>query len=205
MLSYPPPNRQSLASFDQVTRPPPTPPLTHPPTHPPPKNASAPLGHPDARWPDIPVPQVRPIQYLVACKNRNDPCLATWSNAASPGVGFSAVAILGGGWPPPMAHRDYAGNIRSPHDDTPLCHQWQVILHTSDIVGRFDAFFRPSHSVSYQIYTGFYCVLFSLHTQLFILGFLLLLTRWKWSIYRICVWQLPNRNRAQSSVTCGYA
>ena len=107
--------------------------------------------------------------------------------------------------PPPMAHRDYAGNIRSPHDDTPLCHQWQVILHTSDIVGRFDAFYRPSHSVSYQIYTGFYCVLFSLHTQLFILGFLLLLTRWKWSIYRICVWQLPNRNRAQSSVTCGYA
>ena len=78
--------------------------------------------------------------------------------------------------PPPMAHRDYAGNIRSPHDDTPLCHQWQVILHTSDIVGRFDAFYRPSHSVSYQIYTGFYCVLFSLHTQLFILGFLLLLT-----------------------------
>ena len=31
-------------------------------------------------------------------KNRNDPCPATWSNVASPGVGFSAVAILGGGW-----------------------------------------------------------------------------------------------------------
>ena len=89
-----------------------------------------------------------------------------------------------------------AGNIRSPHDDTPLCHQWQVI-YTSDIVGRFDALYRPSHSVSYQTYTGFYCVLFSLHTQLFILGFLLLLTRWKWSIYRICEWLLPNRNRAQ--------
>ena len=81
---------------------------------------------------------------------------------------------------------NYAGNIRSPHDDTPLCHQRQVI-YTSDIVGRFDAFYRPSHSVSYQICTSFYCVLFSLHTHLFILGFLLLLTRWMWSIYRIWV------------------
>ena len=58
-----------------------------------------------------------------------------------------------------------------------------IYIYTSDIVGRFDAFYRSSHSVSYQIYTGFYCVLFSLHTQLFILGFLLLLTRWKWSKY----------------------
>ena len=31
-------------------------------------------------------------------KNRNDPCPATWSTAALPEVGVSAVAILGGGW-----------------------------------------------------------------------------------------------------------
>ena len=85
MLSHPPPNRQSPASFDQVTRLPP-------------KNASAPLGYPDAQWPDIPAPLVIPIRYMFADKNRNDPWPATWSKAPSPGVGFSAVAILGGGW-----------------------------------------------------------------------------------------------------------
>ena len=49
MLSHPPPNRQSPASFDQVTRLPP-------------KNASAPLGYADVQWPDIPAPQVSPIR-----------------------------------------------------------------------------------------------------------------------------------------------
>ena len=43
MLSHPPPNRQSPASFDQVTRLPQ-------------KKVSASLDHPDAQWPDIPAP-----------------------------------------------------------------------------------------------------------------------------------------------------
>ena len=85
MLSHPPPNRQSPASFDQVTCLPP-------------KNASAPLRYPDARWSDIPVPQVSPIRYMFACQKsqRSMPC--NMVKVASPGVGFSAVAILGGWW-----------------------------------------------------------------------------------------------------------
>ena len=55
---------QSPVSFDQVTRLPP-------------KNASAPLGHPDARWPTISISQVSYIQYLFACQKsqRNMPCI----------------------------------------------------------------------------------------------------------------------------------
>ena len=55
MLSHRPPNRQSPAPFNQVTRLPS-------------KNASAPQGYPDARSPDIPVPQVSPIRYMFTCQ-----------------------------------------------------------------------------------------------------------------------------------------
>ena len=72
MLSHLPPNRQSPASFDQVIRLPP-------------KNASAPLGLPDAWWLDIPVPQVNHIRHMFTCQK-------------SQRVGFFTVAILGGGW-----------------------------------------------------------------------------------------------------------
>ena len=63
VLSHPPPIPKSLASFDQVTRLPP-------------KNASAPLGYPDARWPAISVLQVSPTQYIFACQipERSMPC-----------------------------------------------------------------------------------------------------------------------------------
>ena len=116
MLSHPPPNRQSPASFDEVTRLPP-------------KHASAPLGYPEAWWTDIPVPQVSPIDTCLHAKNHNDPCPATWWKAASPGGRFSAVAMLGGGW------------LQSPASDGPpwfslleirLQRPWVQILHSAE-------------------------------------------------------------------------
>ena len=63
MLSNPPPVPQSHTSFDQVT-------------HLWPKNASALLGYPDARWPANSVSQVSHTQYLFACQKlqRSMPC-----------------------------------------------------------------------------------------------------------------------------------
>ena len=45
-------------------------------------------------------------------KNRNDPVPITWSKVAFPEVGFSAVAILGGGW------------LQSPASDGPPWNGW---------------------------------------------------------------------------------
>ena len=77
---------------------------------------SALLGHSDAWWPNITVSQVSPIQYLLACQKsqRSMPCYMV--KTASPGVGFSAVAILGGKW------------LQLPASDGPPCscnHVWR--------------------------------------------------------------------------------
>ena len=75
MLSHPPPNRQSPASFDKVTRLPP-------------KNSSAPPGYPDVRWSNIPVPQVNPIRHMFTCQKpqRSMPC-----NMVKSGLTWSRV------------------------------------------------------------------------------------------------------------------
>ena len=49
-------------------------------------------------------------------KNRNDPVPITWSKVAFPEVGFSAVAILGGGW------------LQSPASDGPPCIGLMLII-----------------------------------------------------------------------------
>ena len=127
MLSHPPPNRQSLASFDQVTRLPP-------------KNASAPLGYPDVQWPDIPAPQVSPIRYMFACQKSQ----RSMPKAASSGVGFSAVAILGGGW------------LQSPASDGP---PWLHKLQIHDMHHRF--IFQPNVWFEYGFINPMYLSLIS--------------------------------------------
>ena len=63
----------------------------------PPKNASAPWSAPGSRWPLLCDKLAISKTYLHA-KNRNDLRPTTLSKVPSPVVGFSAVAILGGGW-----------------------------------------------------------------------------------------------------------
>ena len=94
ILSHPTPNRQSRASFDQVTRLPPN-------------NASAPLGDPDARWPDIPISQVNPTRYMFACQKsqRSMPCNMvksglTWSRGfRRRHLGRRVIALTRLRWP----------------------------------------------------------------------------------------------------------
>ena len=102
MLSYPPPNRKSLASFDQVTRLPSKMRVL----------CSTILARGDRTflYHKLPV-----TDTCLHAKNHNDPCPATWSKAASPCVGFSAVAILGGGWllSPASDGPPWLGELRS--------------------------------------------------------------------------------------------
>ena len=62
------------------------------------KNAIGPCSGPGSRWLTTIVRQVSYIQYLLACQNHNDLRPITLSTVPFPEVGFSAVAILGGGW-----------------------------------------------------------------------------------------------------------
>ena len=56
-------------------------------------------------------------------KNRNDPVPITWSKVAFPEVGFSAVAILGGGW------------LQSPASDGPPCYwHMQTSLSVNELI-----------------------------------------------------------------------
>ena len=57
-------------------------------------------------------------------KNRNDPVPITWSKVALPAIGFSAVAILGGGW------------LQSPASDGPPCPLFHRGRETSSCPGR---------------------------------------------------------------------
>ena len=58
-------------------------------SHPlPPQNTSAPLGYPDARWPEIPVPQVSHVQYIFACQKWQ---LSMPSNMVKSGLTWSRV------------------------------------------------------------------------------------------------------------------
>ena len=82
------------------------PPLSHPPlsmwrhrvTCLPPKNASAPWGGSVSRWLAIIVRQVIYIRYLLACQKLQRSTPYNIVKMSLPEVGFSAVAILGGGW-----------------------------------------------------------------------------------------------------------
>ena len=75
----------------------------------PPKNASASWGGPGSLWLTIIVRQVSYINTYSHAKNRNDLRPVTLSKVPFPEVGFSTVAILGGGW------------LQSPASDGPPC------------------------------------------------------------------------------------
>ena len=78
----------------------------------PPKNASASWGGPGSLWLTIIVRQVSYINTYSHAKNRNDLRPVTLSKVPFPEVGFSTVAILGGGW------------LQSPASDGPPCSGW---------------------------------------------------------------------------------
>ena len=74
-------------------------------------------------------------------KNRNDPVLITWSKVAFPEVGFSAVAILGGGW------------LQSPASDGPPCDGIEMMHKAWSSIEEVPYCFWRS-SLKFQNHTG---------------------------------------------------
>ena len=88
------------------------------PSHPPPaEKASAPLGYPDARWPDIPISQVNPIRYMLACQKsqRSMPCNMvksglTWSRGfRRRHLGRRVIALTRLRWPTVLVKKQTRG------------------------------------------------------------------------------------------------
>ena len=121
----------------------------------PPKNASAPWDGPGSRWLTIIVRQVSYIHYLLACQKSQRSTPHNIVKSALSEVGFSAVAILGGGW------------LQSPASDGPPWH----CLSVHDIIWAFKvnhvatgAFKCPTamarrypHNISCDLLSGYKC------------------------------------------------
>ena len=96
----------------------------------PPKNASAPWGGPGSRWLTIIIWQVSYIQYLFACQKSQRSTPYNIVKMAFLESGFSAVAILGGGWLQPPAADGPRWNAIS---QATLAGAWVYVVNTSSM------------------------------------------------------------------------